>query len=58
MTLIADPQKIDALSVYIQNWNTQRFRVRPYKYRNLDILRESLHKVKGRSGIPARMVYP
>lgn len=46
--MIADPQKIDALSIYIQDWNTQRFRVRTYKYRLLDILRESLHKVKGR----------
>ena len=46
--LIADPQKVDALAVYIQNWNTPRCRVRTYKYWHLDILRESLYKVKGR----------
>ncbi|MBW1789854.1 MAG: alpha/beta hydrolase [Deltaproteobacteria bacterium] len=46
--MIADSQKVDALAVYIQNWNTPRCRVRTYKYWQLDILRESLYKVKGR----------
>ena len=46
--MIADPKNVDALAVYIQNWNTPRCRVRTYKYWHLDILRESLHKVKGR----------
>lgn len=46
--LIADPRKVDDLSVYVQNWNTPRCRVRTYKYRHADILRESLSKVKGR----------
>ncbi|MEW6671860.1 MAG: alpha/beta hydrolase [Thermodesulfobacteriota bacterium] len=46
--MVADSQKIDDLAVYIQNWNTPRCRVRTYKYWHLDILRESLYKVKGR----------
>lgn len=46
--MISNPLKVDALAVYIQNWNTPRCRVRTYKYRHLDILRESLYKVKGR----------
>ncbi|RJQ56905.1 MAG: alpha/beta fold hydrolase [Desulfobacteraceae bacterium] len=46
--MFADPEKVDDLAVYIQNWNTQRGRVRTYKYRHLDILREPLQRVKGR----------
>jgi pimeloyl-ACP methyl ester carboxylesterase len=46
--MIHDPAKIDDLAVHIQNWNTQRGRVRTYKYRNMDILRKPLHGVKGR----------
>jgi len=46
--MIADPQRVDDLAVYIQSRNTPRCRVRTYKYWHLDILRESLYKVKGR----------
>lgn len=46
--MIADPQKIDDLAVYIQNWNTPQCRVRTYKYWHQDILHESLYKVEGR----------
>lgn len=46
--MIADPRKVDALAVYIQNRNTPLCRVRTYKYWHLDILQEPLHKVKGR----------
>lgn len=46
--MIADPEKIDALSIYIQNWNTSRCRVRTYQYSHLDVLRQSLYEVKGR----------
>jgi 2-hydroxy-6-oxonona-2,4-dienedioate hydrolase len=46
--MIADNKKVDDLAVYIQNWNTQRGRFRTYKFRHLDILGESLPKVKGR----------
>lgn len=46
--LIADPKKVDALAVYIQNWNTTRCRMRTYRYWYPDILREPLCKVKGR----------
>jgi len=46
--MIDNPEKVDDLAVYIQNWNTQRGRERTYKYRDLDILRKPLLKVKGR----------
>jgi pimeloyl-ACP methyl ester carboxylesterase len=46
--MIANPQKVDDLAVFIQNWNTLRCRVRTYKYRHQDILRKSLYKVRGR----------
>ena len=46
--MIADPEKVDDLAVYIQNWNTRRGRVRTYKYRDLDILRAPLQRVRGR----------
>ncbi len=46
--MIADPGRIDELAVYIQNWNTQRGRVRTYAYRQLDLLREPLRQVRGR----------
>ncbi len=45
--MFADPEQVDDLAVYIQNWNTQRCRVRVYKYRQQDILRGPLSKVKG-----------
>jgi pimeloyl-ACP methyl ester carboxylesterase len=46
--MIHDPAKIDGLAVHIQNWNTQRGRVRTYKYHHLDVLQKPLHAVKGR----------
>lgn len=46
--MIADSKKIDALSIYIQNWNTARCRVRTYQYSYLDVLQKPLYEVKGR----------
>jgi len=46
--MISDPQHVDDLAVYIQNWNTSRCRIRTYKYWYPDVLQEPLHKVKGR----------
>lgn len=46
--MFADPTKIDALAIYIQNWNTQRFRVRTRKYRRIEVLQKPLHQAKCR----------
>jgi pimeloyl-ACP methyl ester carboxylesterase len=46
--MVADPQKVDALAVYIQDWNTQRCRVRAPRNRHQDILRAPLSQLKGR----------
>jgi len=46
--MIADPHKVDDLAVYIQNWNTQRFRVHTYQHRLLNVLGKWLPNVKGR----------
>ena len=40
--MIADPRKVDDLAVYIQNWNTERFRVRTYQHRLLNALGKPL----------------
>ena len=48
LLMISDPEKVDDLAVYIQNWNTRRGRVRTYPYRHLNLLREPLQQVKGR----------
>ncbi len=48
LLMLWDPAKVDDLAVYMQNWNTQRCRVRTYKYRHLDLLGQPLRRTRGR----------
>ncbi|MGA0394294.1 MAG: alpha/beta fold hydrolase [Rhodospirillales bacterium] len=46
--MIADPAKIDDLALYIQDWNTQRGRVKSHLIGHADNLSEALSQTKGR----------
>ncbi|MEX2452280.1 MAG: alpha/beta hydrolase [Rhodospirillales bacterium] len=46
--MIADPNKVDDLALYIQNWNTPKGRVRSHKMGQADSLSEALSKANCR----------